>query len=40
MPENCAASGCRPIATIDRPSGVPCRTTPKITASTKKMAAD
>ncbi len=40
MPANCAASGCSPIATIARPAGVRCSTTPKITASTMKISSD
>ena len=37
MPANSAASDPAPIAKIDRPTPVTCRTTPKITASTAKM---
>src|ERR1019366_3256737 len=40
MPANCAASGCRPMATSARPSGVACRTTPVTTAMTRKIAAE
>ena len=40
MPANSAASGLAPMAYIDRPNGVACSTTPKITARTMKMPAD
>jgi hypothetical protein len=40
MPANWAASGCNPIATIDRPRGVKCKMMPKMTASTMKNNID
>ena len=40
MPANRAASALAPMANTDRPNGVACSTTPKITASTMKRAAE
>jgi len=40
MPANRAASALAPMAYTDRPNGVACRTTPKITASTMNKAVE
>ena len=40
MPENWAASLFQPMATIERPTGVECNTTPNITANTMKIRAE
>ncbi len=40
MPANSAASGPAPIAKMDRPTPVACRTTPTMIASTAKMSVE